>query len=62
MLDRIAAFNALALLAPPLLSTDIFSYVAYGRMAAEYSVNPYLLGPQPAILFDPVYSLSARNG
>lgn len=52
----IAAFNALALLAPPLLSTDVFSYMAYGRMAAQHLANPYLYGPS-TIQFDPVYSL-----
>ena len=29
----IAALHALVLLAPPLLSTDIFSYAAYGAWA-----------------------------
>lgn len=52
----IAAFNALALLAPPLLSTDIFSYMAYGRMAALYGSNPYLHGPS-TILGDPLNAL-----
>lgn len=50
----IAAFNALALLAPPLLSTDIFSYMAYGRMAAFYGSNPYLHGPNT--ILDPLNS------
>lgn len=30
---------------PPLLSTDIFSYGAYGKMAAVYHFNPYVLSP-----------------
>ena len=54
VLGCIAAFNALVLLAPPLLSTDMFSYIAYGRMAARYGDNPYLLGPY-AIFLDHVY-------
>jgi alpha-1,6-mannosyltransferase len=50
----IAALNALVLLAPPLLSTDVFSYGAYARMGALYGANPYLYGPH-AIQLDPVY-------
>jgi hypothetical protein len=42
------------LLAPPLLSTDVFSYGAYGRMGALYGANPYLHGPY-AISLDPFY-------
>ncbi|HWF75428.1 MAG TPA: polyprenol phosphomannose-dependent alpha 1,6 mannosyltransferase MptB [Solirubrobacteraceae bacterium] len=51
----IAALNALALLAPPLLSTDVFSYMAYGRMAALYGSNPYLHGPNT--ILDPLTPL-----
>jgi len=54
VLMSIAALHALVLLAPPLLSTDIFSYMAYGRMAAIYGANPYLHGPS-TILLDPLY-------
>jgi hypothetical protein len=50
----IAALQALVLLAPPLLSTDVFSYGAYGRMGALYGANPYLHGPY-AISLDPLY-------
>jgi hypothetical protein len=50
----VAALQALMLLAPPLLSTDVFSYGAYGRMGALYGANPYLHGPY-AISLDPVY-------
>ncbi|HEY3775267.1 MAG TPA: glycosyltransferase family 87 protein [Solirubrobacteraceae bacterium] len=32
-------------LAPPLMSTDVFSYGAYGRMDALYKINPYVNGP-----------------
>ena len=45
VLMAIAAVNALVLLAPPLLSTDVFSYQAYGRMWTLYGTNPYLTGP-----------------
>jgi hypothetical protein len=54
VLASIAALNALVLLAPPLLSTDIFSYQFYGRMGALYGANPYLAGPH-AIALDPLY-------
>jgi hypothetical protein len=50
----VAALMALMLLAPPLLSTDVFSYGAYGRMGALYGANPYLHGPY-AISLDPFY-------
>lgn len=50
----VAALEALMLLAPPLLSTDVFSYGAYGRMGTLYGANPYLHGPY-AISMDPVY-------
>ena len=54
VLMTIAALYALVLLAPPMLSTDIFSYGAYGRMGTLYGANPYLHGPA-AISLDPVY-------
>jgi alpha-1,6-mannosyltransferase len=50
----IAAFHAMVLLAPPLLSTDIFSYQAYARMGSLYGANPYVYGPH-AIALDPVF-------
>jgi alpha-1,6-mannosyltransferase len=42
------------LLAPPLLSTDVFSYQFYGRMGAMYGTNPYLAGPH-ALALDPLF-------
>ncbi len=56
VLTCIAALYALVLLAPPLISTDVFSYQAYGRMLALYGANPYLQGPH-VILLDPLYPL-----
>lgn len=56
VLMSVAAFHALVLLAPPLLSTDVFSYQAYARMGALYGANPYLHGPH-AIALDPLYPL-----
>jgi hypothetical protein len=54
VLMAIAALHALVLLAPPLLSTDVFSYQAYARLGSLYGSNPYLQGPH-AIALDPVY-------
>jgi hypothetical protein len=54
VLMTIAALYALVLLAPPLVSTDIFSYGAYGRMGTLYGANPYLHGPL-TIQLDPLY-------
>lgn len=54
VLMSIAALHALVLLAPPLLSTDVFSYQAYARMGALYGANPYLHGPH-VIALDPLY-------
>jgi hypothetical protein len=47
---------ALVLLGPPLISTDVFSYIAYGRLGSLYHANPYLYGPSANPL-DPVYPL-----
>ena len=38
-----------------LLSTDVFSYIAYARMGVEHGLNPYLHGPS-AISTDPVFA------
>jgi alpha-1,6-mannosyltransferase len=56
VLISIAALHALVLLAPPLLSTDMFSYDAYAHMGALYGANPYLHGPS-AVPLDPLYPL-----
>jgi alpha-1,6-mannosyltransferase len=54
VLGAIAALHALMLLAPPLFSTDVFSYQFYGRTGALYHANPYLAGPS-AFHYDPLY-------
>jgi hypothetical protein len=56
VLGCIAALYALILLAPPLASTDIFSYQFYGRIGRLYHFNPYLAGPG-ALAGDPLYPL-----
>src|SRR5579871_2761610 len=54
VLGVIAALNALMLLAPLLVSTDVFSYHFYGRTGAMYHVNPYVAGPY-GLHLDPLY-------
>lgn len=47
--------NVLVLVAPPMFSTDMFSYQAYERMFAIYHTNPYTHGPS-VIQLDPIYN------
>jgi Glycosyltransferase family 87 len=54
VLGAIAALHALMLLAPPLFSTDVFSYQFYGRIGQVYHANAYLAGPY-ALHGDPLY-------
>ena len=54
VLGAIAALHALMLLAPPLFSTDVFSYQFYGRIGQVYHANAYLAGPY-ALHADPLY-------
>ena len=41
----LVAAHAIFLLAPPLLSQDVFSYVAYARLGVEHDLNPYEHSP-----------------
>jgi hypothetical protein len=50
----IGTLHAFVFAGPILLSTDVFSYIAYARMGVEHGLNPYLHGPI-AIFHDPVY-------
>jgi alpha-1,6-mannosyltransferase len=54
LISAIVVLHLFVLLAPPLVSTDLFSYQAYARMGAHYGVNPYLNGPD-AIRLDRVF-------
>jgi hypothetical protein len=45
---------------PILISTDVFSYIAYARMGVEHAVNPYTHGPI-AIKHDPVYQYVGKD-
>ncbi|MDI3339680.1 MAG: polyprenol phosphomannose-dependent alpha 1,6 mannosyltransferase MptB [Sphaerobacter sp.] len=44
----------LAMTIPPVFSTDVFSYAAFGRLAGVYDVNPYLSTPAQGAATDPV--------
>jgi alpha-1,6-mannosyltransferase len=50
----LGALHALVFVGPILLSTDVFSYIAYARMGVEHGLNPYTHGPA-AIAHDPIY-------
>jgi hypothetical protein len=50
----IAALHVLVFIGPILLSTDVFSYIAYARMGVEHGLSPYTHGPI-AITHDPIY-------
>lgn len=41
----IGVLVGLFVLAPPLLSQDVFSYIAYGRLAARHGLDPYVAVP-----------------
>jgi Glycosyltransferase family 87 len=53
-LALLALLHLVVFLGPVLLSTDVFSYIAYARMGVEHGLNPYLHGPD-AITHDPVF-------
>lgn len=50
----LAVLHALVFVGPVLLSTDVFSYIAYARMGIVHGLNPYTHGPI-AIPHDPIY-------
>jgi alpha-1,6-mannosyltransferase len=50
----VGMLHVIVFVGPILLSTDVFSYIAYARMGLEHGINPYLHGPI-AIPSDPVY-------
>jgi Glycosyltransferase family 87 len=50
----VAALQLIVFAGPILLSTDVFSYIAYARMGIEHGLNPYTHGPV-AIVGDPVF-------
>jgi alpha-1,6-mannosyltransferase len=53
-LGGIVLLHVVAVLAPPMLSTDVFNYIDYGRLGAIHGINPYDHGPAAAAL-DPAF-------
>jgi alpha-1,6-mannosyltransferase len=56
LLAAVGAAIAAMLLAPPLLSSDIFGYIGYARLGTVHGLNPYLHAPD-AVPGDPVFPL-----
>jgi hypothetical protein len=56
VLAAVALASVAFTLAPTLVSTDVFGYIAYAREAAAHGVNPYLFAPA-SIPHDPIFSL-----
>ncbi len=56
----LALLHVIVFVGPILLSTDVFSYIAYARMGVEHGLNPYLHGPG-AIASDPVFRFVGRD-
>jgi alpha-1,6-mannosyltransferase len=54
MLSAIAVFVVLVLLAPPLFSTDVFSYQEYARMFFGLHANPYTSNSE-VLALDPIH-------
>ncbi len=54
------ALQLIVFAGPVLISTDVFSYIAYARMGIVHSINPYLHGPT-AISGDPVYRYVGKD-
>jgi len=50
----VVAGHVVFTLAPPILSPDVFGYLAYARMGALYGLNPYVYLPE--IPWDDVYN------
>src|SRR3954465_8246345 len=53
-IGAIVALHLIFLIAPPLLSSDIFNYVGYARLDAVHHLNPYI-HPLSAAPSDPSY-------
>jgi hypothetical protein len=56
----VALLNLIVFVGPILISTDVFSYLAYARMGVVHGINPYLNGPV-AISGDPVFHYVGHN-
>jgi hypothetical protein len=54
------ALQLIVFAGPVLISTDVFSYIAYARMGVEHGINPYLHGPT-SIAADPVFRYVGKD-
>jgi hypothetical protein len=57
----IVALHVLFLLAPPLLSADLFGYIDYARIGAVHGLDPYAHGPA-SFPHDPVFAFMRWRG
>src|SRR3954468_8902039 len=57
----IVLLHVLFLLAPPLLSADLFGYIDYARIGALHGLDPYAHGPASAA-HDPVFAFMRWRG
>ena len=60
-IGAVVALHLLFLLAPPLLSQDVFSYIAYARLGANHGLDPYTHSPM-SIVADPVFRYAGSHG
>jgi hypothetical protein len=58
VLGTIVFLHVAFVLAPPLLSSDVFSYLDYARLGVLHGIDPYLHGPAAA-RHDAAFSLTA---
>jgi hypothetical protein len=56
----VAGLHVLFLLGPPLLSQDVFSYIAYARLGVEHGLSPYTHSPID-IPADPVFGFAGSK-
>jgi hypothetical protein len=54
------ALQLIVFVGPILISTDVFSYIAYARMGVVHGINPYIHGPQ-SIVADPIYHYVGKD-
>lgn len=59
-ISTIAGLNLLFLLAPPLLSQDVFSYISYARLDVLHHLGPYTHSPD-AVPSDAVYGFAGSK-
>jgi hypothetical protein len=58
--SSIVVFHVVFLLAPPLLSQDVFSYISYARLDVVHSLSPYTHGPD-AVPSDAAYAFAGSK-